>query len=218
MEGIMAQKKRILILARKDVLLSCSSLTALLSKEEDFEAHLVKELPRTMSQTRRQIDLIILFPTSLDRVARTFSQRGNVRLLLVLDSHTQLQLRHFARLGVEGAVSVQSTYPEVRTAIRYVFRNLKYVSPTLITTFAETATAKSWSCLSSKELDIALCMTDGKRNIDIAGELNISPKTVYSYKVRIYRKLGIENAMQLMKLRFQGDSSADGAENSSKRS
>jgi DNA-binding NarL/FixJ family response regulator len=53
------------------------------------------------------------------------------------------------------------------------------------------------SLLSPRELQIAELITNGKRANDVAETLNISPKTINTYKYRIYEKLGISNDVEL---------------------
>jgi DNA-binding NarL/FixJ family response regulator len=51
--------------------------------------------------------------------------------------------------------------------------------------------------LSQRELQIAELITSGKRANDVAVTLNISPKTINTYKYRIYEKLGVTNDVEL---------------------
>ena len=51
--------------------------------------------------------------------------------------------------------------------------------------------------LSPREIEILRHLIDGKRNITIAEELNISQKTVNTYKNRILEKLGTNNFHEL---------------------
>ncbi|TNE94850.1 MAG: DNA-binding response regulator, partial [Gammaproteobacteria bacterium] len=52
-------------------------------------------------------------------------------------------------------------------------------------------------CLSQRELQIAALITSGNRAKDVAETLNISPKTINTYKYRIYEKLGVTNDVEL---------------------
>lgn len=46
-----------------------------------------------------------------------------------------------------------------------------------------------WDTLAQREKSIALMMGEGKVTADIARSLSVSPKTIYNYRVEIYRKL-----------------------------
>lgn len=51
--------------------------------------------------------------------------------------------------------------------------------------------------LSRRELQIAQMLTDGKKVSQISEFLSLSPKTVYSYRYRIFEKLGIHSDVEL---------------------
>jgi DNA-binding NarL/FixJ family response regulator len=51
--------------------------------------------------------------------------------------------------------------------------------------------------LSRREMQIAQMLTDDKKVSQISGYLQLSPKTVYSYRYRIFEKLGISSDVEL---------------------
>lgn len=51
--------------------------------------------------------------------------------------------------------------------------------------------------LSRREMQIAQMLTDGKKVSQISHYLELSPKTVYSYRYRIFEKLGIYSDLEL---------------------
>lgn len=51
--------------------------------------------------------------------------------------------------------------------------------------------------LSGREIEIARGVFDDKKDHAIANELGVSPHTVHSYLIRIYRKLGVASRLQL---------------------
>jgi len=58
--------------------------------------------------------------------------------------------------------------------------------------------------LSAREMEVMLMLADGKRVADIAEAMHLSPKTVATYKYRIFEKLNTRNdvAMTRMAMRF----------------
>jgi two-component system invasion response regulator UvrY len=206
-EGTILSRKQVFVIARVETLLSASMMAELLAREPDLEIQLIEDCGQARFPHEAHPDLVVNWASgialtpSIHAVNRNY---GGAKSLLVVVNDTRLTLRYMTEMGVSGVVSVQSNYLEILTAIRTIVnRNLKYISPLLIQNFTETTKTGPWACLSAKELDVVLSMLDGKRNIEIAKELNISPKTVNSYKVRIYRKLGINNSIQLFKLHYQ---------------
>jgi DNA-binding NarL/FixJ family response regulator len=198
-------KKDVLILARKGIHLYCSALAELLQKKGSFNIHILDETSRPIScGMDNPCNLIIFFPgyPVLSSTARVAGLRGKgTKLLMVLGTDIQMAIGHLTMLDVDGIIPSDADYAEFLTAIdALLFRNLKYMSPLLITSLTHTTVNNPFSSLSRKELDVALIATMGKRNTEIAAELNISPKTVNTYKSRIFRKLGIANDMELFRL------------------
>ena len=54
--------------------------------------------------------------------------------------------------------------------------------------------------LSERELQVALMIVGCQSVQDIADQLNVSPKTVNSYRYRIFEKLGISGDVELTHL------------------
>jgi two-component system invasion response regulator UvrY len=54
--------------------------------------------------------------------------------------------------------------------------------------------------LSARELEVMQKLTEGKRVPDIANILCLSPKTVATYKYRIYEKLGTRSEVDLLRM------------------
>ena len=54
--------------------------------------------------------------------------------------------------------------------------------------------------LSDRELQIMLLITRGIRVADISESLHLSPKTINSYRYRMFEKLGVNNDVSLTHL------------------
>lgn len=57
--------------------------------------------------------------------------------------------------------------------------------------------------LSSRELQVAMMILDGQRTQDISDSLSLSPKTISTYRQRIYEKLGVHTDVELTRLAFR---------------
>ena len=51
--------------------------------------------------------------------------------------------------------------------------------------------------LSKRELQISQMLSDGIKVSQIATDLQLSPKTVYAYRYRVFDKLGIRSDVEL---------------------
>jgi two-component system invasion response regulator UvrY len=54
--------------------------------------------------------------------------------------------------------------------------------------------------LSSREMEVLLMLTEGKRVAEIARAMHLSPKTVATYKYRIYEKLDTRNDVDMTRM------------------
>jgi DNA-binding NarL/FixJ family response regulator len=55
----------------------------------------------------------------------------------------------------------------------------------------------SYDRLSPREIEVLKFLIDGKRNVAIAEVMGLSPKTVNTYKTRLFSKLHVKNVMEL---------------------
>ena len=216
------QKKDILILARTRIQLYCSALAELLATTEAFQVHLLDENSRPVCGPGNPCDLIVFFPgypvlASTSRISKLRGQ--NTKLLMVIGTNVRPAIRHLMTLDVDGIISSDVDYAEFLRAIETLtFKKRKYISPSLIASLTDVSLQNPFASLSKKELDIAMIATDGKRNVDIAAELNISPKTVNTYKSRVFKKLGVANDMQLLRLILENKNLAEPGKARNRRS
>lgn len=62
------------------------------------------------------------------------------------------------------------------------------------------ASENPFADLSERELQIMMMITKGQRVTDISEQLNLSPKTVNSYRYRLFSKLDISGDVELTHL------------------
>jgi len=108
-----------------------------------------------------------------------------------------------ARAFITKSVEVE----ELLHAIRKVHAGQHYVTPSVATKLGTDPFAKKrkggprrkilFDRLSKRELQIAMALSDGAKVSAIAELLNLSPKTVYTYRYRIFEKLGIKSDVEL---------------------
>ena len=62
---------------------------------------------------------------------------------------------------------------------------------------------RTLSQLSPRELQVLMMILDGQRSQDISDALCLSPKTVSTYRQRLYEKLGVDSDVGLTKLAYR---------------
>jgi len=106
--------------------------------------------------------------------------------------------------GAMGYVTKGCGKDEMVQAIRAVNSGQRYISPKIAQKIALqnlTQGQKSpLESLSERELQIMIMITNGQKAAEIADILCISPKTVNSYRYRIFAKLTINTDVELARL------------------
>lgn len=105
------------------------------------------------------------------------------------------------RSGAKGFITKSVSVEELFKAIRAVNEGDHYVTPSVATRLAVDPFSDDggglFDKLSRRELQIGQMLTDGKKVSQISTYLDLSPKTVYSYRYRIFEKLGIRSDVEL---------------------
>lgn len=103
--------------------------------------------------------------------------------------------------GALAYITKSAAVAELLQAIRAAFKGEHYVTQSVATQMAvkpfSRQDKKLFDKLSQRELQIAMLLSDGQKVSNISVTLCLSPKTVYSYRYRIFEKLGIKSDVQL---------------------
>jgi two-component system invasion response regulator UvrY len=107
-------------------------------------------------------------------------------------------------LGAAGYLTKRADVTEMVRAIKKVVSGQRYLSDEIAQELALKPFNPDEMCpfgiLSSREMQIAIMVTNGQPVPDISKALSLSPKTVNSYRYRIFDKLGVRNDVALTKL------------------
>lgn len=108
------------------------------------------------------------------------------------------------RAGASGYLTKDCDADEMIRAIRSVQAGQRYISPQIAQRLAlkrfSSDEESPFDTLSERELQVMLMITSGKKVQDIADKLHLSPKTVNTYRYRLFEKLGIKNDVELTHL------------------
>ncbi len=103
--------------------------------------------------------------------------------------------------GASGYITKGCGHEEMVRAIRMIYTGQRYISPNIAQQIAIKRFTKGeeslLDLLSERELQIMLMITQGQKVQDISKKLCLSPKTVNSYRYRIFEKLQINNDVEL---------------------
>lgn len=106
----------------------------------------------------------------------------------------------FVRSGGAGFVTKDAGLDELVRAIRDVHHGRRYLNPELAQQIALHHLGEEDSpldILSERELQVMMMITNGQKVQEISERLCLSPKTVNSYRYRLFEKLSVDNDVEL---------------------
>src|SRR5262245_8301714 len=132
------------------------------------------------------------------RIAR-LEHRAKVLMLTACD--TDPFPAQALRAGAAGYLTKGCTAEELESAIRKVFVGQRYVANPIaqhlaLKTFEDTP-ACPFEALSNREMQITMMVVNCHRVQEISSNLHLSPKTVNSYRYRIFEKLQVASDVEL---------------------
>ena len=128
----------------------------------------------------------------------------NVKVLVVTVLDDDLFPSRLLQAGAAGYLTKGASMDEMLQAIHTVQSGQRYISPEVAKQLALKHLvddhASPFDALSERELQVMLMITEGMKVQDIAEKLCLSPKTVNSYRYRIFDKLRVKNDVELTHL------------------
>jgi len=125
--------------------------------------------------------------------------------VIMLTIHTENPLpAKVMKAGASGYLSKGAAPKEVISAIRAVHSGQRYIASDIAQKIAlshiEPPPSTPFCCLSDRELQIMLMITKGQKVNEISQQLHLSPKTINSYRYRLFNKLNISGDVALTHL------------------
>ncbi|KKD00848.1 UvrY/SirA/GacA family response regulator transcription factor [Photobacterium sp. WH77] len=125
--------------------------------------------------------------------------------IIVLTVHTENPFpTKVMQAGACGYLTKGAGADEMVNAIRTVNSGQRYISPEIAQQMALSQFASNsenpFKDLSERELQIMMMITKGQKVTEISEQLNLSPKTVNSYRYRLFNKLDINGDVELTHL------------------
>lgn len=125
--------------------------------------------------------------------------------VIVLTIHTENPFpTKVMQAGAAGYLTKGAGPDEMVNAIRMVQSGQRYLSPEIAQQMALSQftpdSENPFKELSERELQIMIMITKGEKVTDISEQLNLSPKTVNSYRYRLFSKLSISGDVELTHL------------------
>ncbi|HET8729782.1 MAG TPA: LuxR C-terminal-related transcriptional regulator, partial [Moraxellaceae bacterium] len=105
------------------------------------------------------------------------------------------------KAGAAGYLTKGAALDEMVKAIRLVASGQRYISPEIAQQLAlknlDEEKGSPFEALSEREMQITMMIVNCQKVQEISDRLFLSPKTVNSYRYRIFEKLGIDSDVEL---------------------
>jgi DNA-binding NarL/FixJ family response regulator len=140
----------------------------------------------------------------LEATRKLLHLRPELKIIVVTMHDDDLFPQRLLKAGAMGYLTKGAKVEEIVQAIRDVMANRRYISPLIAQQLAlsrfDDEDGSPFENLSERELQVLLMMMDGQSITAISDKLCLSPKTVSTYRTRLYAKLGVQNDIELARL------------------
>ncbi len=184
--------------------LSVKAIARLLQDEAIFKVYTVTQY-EPLSPPHNKTDMIIYCAISysntlFNQIKNLHQQTPSVKKILIMPmAHKQFLLK-LLNAGVDSIVSYKSPLEELVRSIHFAMRGQQYLSVDLSKMIINTEYPSSFNSLSKRELEITYMLANGMNIKSVSSELSISPKTVNTYRYRIFNKLEIDRNVDLFRM------------------
>ncbi|TVP91667.1 MAG: two-component system response regulator UvrY [Pseudomonadaceae bacterium] len=137
----------------------------------------------------------------LEATRKLLQHDRNLKVIAVTVCHEEPFPTRLMQAGASGYLTKGAGLEEMVMAIRQVSLGQRYISPEIAQLLALKAFGSNaetpFDQLSEREIQIALMIVSCEKVQSISDKLCLSPKTVNTYRYRIFEKLGITSDVEL---------------------
>lgn len=201
---------KIRLLIASDFELARTGLRRIVTVLEDVEVVAESELQTSLVQRVQEIspdvvllDLAITRPQNAAAVSQLLKHR-HAKVVVMGTSENVGYLRSLMAAGVLAYVLRSASAEDLFLAIRTAHQGRYFIDPRLSDSLAEVLMAgrparasPKTDGLSKREAQVLAALARGFTSPEIARQLELSTKTVETYRSRIYEKLGLKSRAEL---------------------
>jgi len=190
--------------------LICGSLSQIIDNASDFSVIGVTEVYDEMPDVvkNQQVDVVLFEACPPDanhfNLVREFQKNHPQIKVLVLCTKADEPLPSlFLQAGAAGFITRQSSEEEIINALQTIARGKRYISADCAQEMALGKMSDSdsaFASLSGREMQVMMMITSGCKVMSISDKLCLSPKTINTYRYRLFTKLGVDSDVSLTRL------------------
>ena len=197
-------------------------ISELINQEEDLvvcgDAESVPQAMREIDRLNPDlliVDISLKNSDGIDLVKEMHNQRKDLPVMILSMHDEFLYAERALRAGARGYIMKEEAMESVVFAIRQVLAGNLYFNDRVKEHILFQLSGDSGSIdadpikrLTNRELEVFRLIGRGFSTRDIAGKLNLSIKTIGTYRERIKEKLGLRNATELVRLAVHWENTA----------
>jgi two-component system invasion response regulator UvrY len=136
---------------------------------------------------------------------RRILERNSKQKIIALTIYTEKTFpKRMLEIGAKGYLTKECAVAEMIEAIKIVNDGGAYIAPTIAQQLALSLLPGNEENpidkLSRREFQVMLMISHGLSNLQMSEKLCLSPKTVSTYRLRLFEKLGAHNEVDLLKI------------------
>jgi DNA-binding NarL/FixJ family response regulator len=151
-------------------------------------------------------DLHLPGVSGLELTERILKGDHGTRVIVVSVLEDGPMPKRLLEVGASGYVGKGGDASELLRAVREVARGKRYLANSVaqnLALYGIDGDGSPFDALSARELEVAMLLSQGLRQEDIARRLSLSAKTINTHKTRLFEKLGIQDSIALARLAGQ---------------
>ena len=150
------------------------------------------------------LDIVMPHLNGIDAAREIVRQDPEARVIMLSMYSDSERVYQSLQAGARAYVLKRDLSEELIDAIRQVAANGRYLSPSVTDTVIndylhEKKPPDALNQLSGRERHVLQMLVEGKTAASVARKLQLSPRTIETYKARLMRKLGLADLPALVK-------------------
>ena len=160
-------------------------------------------------QAARDLDIDVILMDAkmpgiggLEATRKILRQDSSIRVIAVTAFGEEPFPSRFLQAGASGYLTKGTALDEMVKAIRLVHSGQRFISQEIaqqlaLKPFSGDGKSSPFDHLSERELQVVMMIVNCQKVQEISDKLFLSPKTVNSYRYRVFEKLGINSDVEL---------------------
>jgi DNA-binding NarL/FixJ family response regulator len=144
------------------------------------------------------LDIEMPHANGLAVLKQLFAIRPDLNVLVISQHPEEVYGIASRKLGAKGFISKTSEPRYILKAVRRIITGGEYFNNDILMKARPSDLRKSYIKLSRRESEVLSLLAMGKSNKTISEELQVSDKTVSTYKLRLLKKLNVKSLVELV--------------------